>query len=88
MVEKFQKIGDALGVVWSFFEDESGQLTLLAMLLLAALAFATAARCAYATLPAREAKLGSVVAVGSGITLVFTGVGLYFLVQVVSVVAG
>ncbi len=88
MVEKFQKIGDALGVVWSFFEDESGQLTLLAMLLLAAFAFATATRCAYATLPAREAKLGSVVAVGSGITLVFAGVGLYFLVQVVSVVAG
>ena len=88
MVETFQKIGDALGVVWAFFEDESGQLTVLAMLLLAALALATATRCAYATLPAREAKLASVVAVGSGITLVFGLVGLYFLGQVVSVVIG
>jgi hypothetical protein len=88
MVETFEKIGDALGLVWALFEDETGQLTLPAMLLLAALAFATAARCAYATLPAREGKFGNVVGIGSGITLVFGLVGLYFLAQVVSVAAG
>jgi len=82
MVETFQKIGDGLGVVWSLFEDQSGQLTVPAMLLLAALAFATAARSAFATLPALEAKLGSVVAIGSGITVVFGLVGLYFVVQI------
>jgi hypothetical protein len=88
MVETFQKLGDAFGVVWALFEDESGQLTLPALLLLATLALATAARCAYATLPAREAKLGSVVAVGSGISLVFGLVGLYFVAQIVSAAVG
>ncbi len=85
MVETFQKIGDALGHVWALFEDESGNLTLPALLFLAALALATAARCAYATLPARDAKLGGVVVIGSGMTLVFSLVGLYFLSQMVSV---
>lgn len=88
MVQTFQKIGDALGIAWALFEDESGQLTAPAMLLLAVLALATAARCAYATLPAREAKLGNVVAIGAGITLVFGLVGLYFLLQAISVVIG
>ena len=85
MVEMFQQIGDALGVAWAYFEDESGQLTVPAMLLLAGLALATAARCAMATLPARQAGLSSVVAFGASVTLVFGLVGLYFLAQVASV---
>jgi hypothetical protein len=84
MVEMFQQIGDALGVVWAYFEDESGQLTIPAMLLLAGLALAIAARCALATLPAKQAGLSSVVAFGASVTLVFGLVGLYFLAQVAS----
>ena len=86
MVETFKGIGDALGIVWALFEDESGRLTVQAMLLLAALALATAAQCARATLPAREVKLGNVTLIGSGIPLVFGLVGVYFLIQVISVV--
>lgn len=83
MVDMVEKIGDAFGVVWALFQDETGQLTLPALLLLAALALATAARCGMATLPAREAKMTTALAVGSGFTLIFGLVGVYFLVQVV-----
>lgn len=88
MVETVEKIGDWLGVVWALFEDESGNLTLLALLLLAGLALATAWRCARATRPALEAQLSSVVAAGSAITLVFTGVGVYFLVRAAGALLG
>ena len=88
MVEMFQQLGDALGVVWAFFEDESGQLTVPALLLLAAFALATAARCAAATLPARRARLSSVVAFGGSVTAVFGLVGVYFLARAVAVGLG
>lgn len=92
MVEQVGKIGDALGVVWAFFQDESGQLTLLASVLLATLALATAYRCFAAMRPAlgagKEEKLSNVVAVGSAMTAIFAAVGLFFLVQVASRVMG
>lgn len=82
LVETVGKIGDSLGMVWALFQDESGQLTLPAMILLAGIALATAYRCAQETLPAREENHSSVLAVGSAITLVFSGVGIFFLVQI------
>ena len=85
MVDTFEKIGDALGLVWALFEDESGQLTLPAMVLLAALAFAIATRCVFAILPAKEANFGNVVGVGSGIALVVGLDGVYFGYQIISV---
>jgi hypothetical protein len=88
MVESVGKMGDALGVVWALFEDESGQLTFLALCLLAALALATAYRCALATRPAMEEKLSSVVGVGAAITLVFAGVGVFFVIQAISTAMG
>lgn len=88
IVEIFRQLGDAMGVVWALFQDESGELTVLAMVLLSAMSWATAARCVMATLPAREAKLSNVVAIGSGISLVFGLVGVYFLIQIVSVAFG
>ena len=39
MVENVNRIGEALGVVWSFFQNEAGELTVGACLLLAAIAF-------------------------------------------------
>lgn len=81
IVERVEKLGDALGVVWAFFQDESGELTVLASLLLAALALVTALRCFQAMKPALEQKLASVIGVGSAITAVFTFVGVFFLAQ-------
>ena len=81
MVEKVKEFGDALGVVWAFFQDESGQLTLLACLFLAGLALATAYRCFQAMKPAIEEKLPSVIVAGSAVTFVFSFVGIFFLVQ-------
>ncbi len=88
MVENVEKIGDALGVVWALFENEAGELTVLASILLAALALVTAFRCARATLPAVEQQFPNVVAVGSAITLVFVGVGLFFLFQAATAAFG
>ena len=88
MVETVKEIGDALGVVWAFFQDESGQLTLLACLLLAALALSTAFRCYQAMKPAFEEKLSSVIAAGSAVTGVFGLVGLFFLIQAASRITG
>ncbi len=83
MVENVEKIGDAFGVVWAFFQDESGQLTLLASLLLASLALVTAYRCFRALQPAFEEKLTLVMGIGSAITAVFSFVGIFFLYQAV-----
>lgn len=88
LVTTVGKIGDSLGVVWALFQDEAGQLTVLAMTLLAGLALATAYRCAMATLPAREGNFSTVLAVGSAITLIFSGVGLFFVIQIFTTVAG
>ena len=81
MVETVEKIGDALGVVWAFFENESGELTLLASLLLAALALVIAYRCFQAMQPAIAEGHGNVVAIGSTITAVFAAVAAFFLFQ-------
>jgi intracellular septation protein A len=86
MVENMEKIGDAIGVLWAFFQDESGQLTILACLLMAALSLMTAYRCFTAMQPAFEDKLSTVVAVGSAMIAVFGGVGLFFLVQAVGLI--
>jgi hypothetical protein len=88
MVETVEKIGDVFGVVWALFEHESGQLTLLAMSCLALLALATAYRCARATLPAMDGNHTMVIAVGSAITAVFAGVGLFFVVQIIASLVG
>ena len=88
MVETIERIGDLLGQVWALFEHESGELTLLALLLLSALALGTAYRCAMATLPARREALSSVVAAGSAITAIFAAVGLFFLIRAASVLLG
>ena len=81
MVETIETLGNQLGMIWAFFEnEETGDLTLLASLLLAALALATAARCVRVIQPAfGDKELGSVVAVGGAIAAVFGSVGLYFL---------
>jgi hypothetical protein len=84
MVEKVKEFGDFLGVVWAFFQDESGQLTLLVCLFLAGLALATAYRCFQAMKPAIEEKLPSVLVAGSVVTFVFSFVGIFFLVQAAS----
>jgi len=84
MVETVKEIGDALGVLWAFFQDESGQLTLPACLFLAGIALATAYRCFQAMKPAVEEKLPSVIAAGSLVTFVFSFVGVFFLVQAAS----
>ncbi len=84
MVETIEQIGDALGVVWALFENEAGELTLAANILLAVCALATAYRCFQAMRPALEAKLAPVIAIGSAITAVFAAVGGYFLVQLAS----
>ena len=81
MVENVEKIGDAFGVIWAFFQDESGQLTILASLLLATLALVTAYRCFRAMQPAFAEKLTLVMAIGSAITAVFGAVGAFFLIQ-------
>ena len=88
MVETVERIGDALGVVWGFFEDETGDLTLLANLLLMGLALATAIRCFRAMQPALEQKHSSVVAIGSAMTAVFTGVGAFFLYSALRGIGG
>lgn len=88
MVETVERIGDALGVVWAYFEDESGELTAVAALALAALAVVTAWRCFQAMRPALETRQSNVVAVGSAITAVFAAVGLFFLVQAAGRLAG
>ncbi len=88
-VESIRSAGDALGVVWGYFEDEAtGDLTVLASLLLAALALFTAFRCYQAMKPAIEQNLSRVVGVGSGMAAVFVAVGLFFLVQAVSRAVG
>ena len=81
MVETIEQIGDLLGTVWALFEQESGELTVLALTLLAGLALLTAFRCFQALRPAIDADLKSVVAAGSAITLVFVGVGAFFLIR-------
>jgi hypothetical protein len=84
MVETVKEIGDALGVLWAFFQDESGQLTLSACLFLAGIALSTAYRCFQAMKPAVEEKLPSVIAAGSLVTFVFSFFGIFFLVQAAS----
>ena len=82
MVETIETLGNQLGMIWAFFEnEETGDLTLLASLLLAALALATAFRCYQALKPALERGHSNVVAVGSGMAAVFVAVGLFFLLQ-------
>jgi len=81
MVENINRIGEALGVVWSFFQTESGELTVSACLLLAAIALLTAYRCSRPIATALAEDLWRVVVVGSAITITFGGVGLFFLVQ-------
>jgi hypothetical protein len=88
MVETVEKIGDAFGVAWALFEHESGELTILAMSLLASVALATAFRCAQATLPARDGNHTTVLAIGSAITAIFSGVGIFFVVQILAALAG
>jgi hypothetical protein len=88
-VESIRAAGDALGVVWSFFEDENtGDLTIAANLLLAAVALLTAYRCFESMKPALDKNLSRVVGVGAGITAVFAAVSLFFLVQAASSVFG
>ena len=84
IVENVGKIGDAFSVIWAFFQDESGQLTILATLLLATLALVTAYRCFRAMQPAFAEKLTLVMAIGSTITAVFGAVGAFFLIQAAS----
>ena len=82
LVESIKSLGDQLGVLWAFFEDaETGDLTALASVLLAALALATAFRCYQAFKPALERGHSNVVAIGSGMAVVFVAVGLFFLFQ-------
>lgn len=80
-MEFFQQLGDRTGALWAYFQDdETGDLTVLGAVLLAALALATAIRCVRAIRPALgDQGLGSVIAVGGAIAAVFGGVGLYFL---------
>jgi len=80
-MEFFRELGNRTGALWAYFEDaESGDLTMLGALILAAFAIATAARCFHALRPALgEARLAGVVGVGAAITAVFGGVGLFFL---------
>ena len=82
LVDDIKAFGDQLGDVWALFENEqTGDLTVLASVLLAALALATAWRCYQAMRPAMDRGVSNVVAVGSGMAAVFVGVGLFFLVQ-------
>ena len=84
MVENVNRIGEALGVAWSFFQNEAGELTVGACLLLAAIAFVTAYRSSRPIRPALSQELWQVVAVSAGVALVFGGVGLFFLVKALS----
>lgn len=80
MPEFFQKLGDFTSGISAYFSDADGALTLLGSLILATLGLLTAFRCFQALRPALgEPRLGSVVGIGSAITAVFLGVGLYFL---------
>lgn len=80
-MEFFQQLGDRTGALWAYFQDDqTGDLSLLGALLLAALALATAVRCVLAIQPAfGDEELTSVVSVGGAIAAVFGVVGLYFL---------
>lgn len=81
-MEFFRELGDRIGAVWAYFQDDTGELSVLGALLLAGLALATAVRCVRAFQPALGDKsLGSVVGVGGTIAAVFGAVGLYFLYQ-------
>ena len=88
MVENMGKLGDAIGILWAFFQDETGQLTLVACLLLAALSLATAYRCFLAMQPALAEKLSNVIAISSAMIAVFGGVGLFFLMQAAGLIIG
>lgn len=88
MVETFEKIGDALGVVWAFFESESGDLTVFGCLLLATLAGATAFQCFRAMQPAFDEKLTNVVAIGSAMAATFAAVGVFFLYRAIAALTG
>ena len=82
----FQDLGDRIGAVWSYFQDDAtGELSLFGALLLAALSLATAVRCIRAFQPALgDKELGTAVGVGAAIASVFGVVGLYFLYLAVS----
>ena len=83
MVENINRIGEMLGVLWSFFQNEAGELTVAACLLLATAALVTAYRCLHPVRTAIREEIWPVAAVGSGITAVFVGVGLFFVSQAI-----
>lgn len=80
-MEFFQELGDRTGAIWAYFQDaETGDLTVLGALILAALALVTALRCFRAFQPAiGEKDLTSVVGVGAAIAAIFGAVGGFFL---------
>ena len=88
MVENMGKLGDIIGKLWAFFQDETGQLTVVACLLLAALSLTTAYRCFLAMKPALEEKISNVIVIGSAMIAVFGGVGLFFMIQAAGLIIG
>jgi len=80
-MEFFQDLGDRTGAIWAYFQNsDTGDLTVLGALILAALALATAVRCIRAFQPALGVnELTSVVGVGAAIASIFGAVGLFFL---------
>ena len=79
-MEIFQQLGDRIGALWAYFQNDAGELSIYGALLLAALSLATAIRCVRVIQPAfGDKELTSAVGVGGAIAAVFGTIGLYFL---------